>query len=414
VSPKTGVSVSDYYIPEHSIIVPIEEAVRIVRTIAHKTGTETISIDDADGRTLGETVYAPDNMPGFDRSTMDGYAIITGDTSDATKENPSILMIAGLVQKGIPGPETIKSGYAIAIQTGGLLPEGSDAVVMDEDCIHTGNEIYILKPISAGENIIRHDEDFKKDEPVYQEGWILRPQDIGVLASLGKIRVKVRKRPVIGIISTGRELVPSESIPRSGEVREVNSYLIAAFCRRQGALPVRYGIIRDDISELTRLLQHAAQECDTVIVSGGSARDQNDVTARVIHNLGEVFTEGISFAPDKRTTIGRINTVLVIGLPGHPSATYMVLTLVVIHLIQAMKGSPCQRVYRIRAKLADHLYAFKQSDRYIRVSLNDGIAVPVFGKAGLINMLSLSDGIVRIPGGGAGYRAGDMVEVMIW
>lgn len=412
--PKTTHANKGQFQPDHSSTVPIEEAVQIVRTIAHKTGTETIPVDDADGRTLSETIYAFEDVPGFDRATMDGYAIIAADTEYASMQTPAHLRVIGFTRKGISENRKIESGQAMAIQTGGILPAGSDTIIIHEDCTVESDGIAINTPIHPDKNIIRRDEDYKKDEPVYPEGWILRPQDIAVLASIGKIRVKVRKKPVIGIISTGRELVPSEAIPKSGEVREVNSYLIAAFCKRQGAVPVRYGIIRDDAKELTHLIEQAAQECDAIIVSGGSARDQNDITAQVIHSLGDVFTDAISFAPEKRTTIGRINTVLVIGLPGHPSSTFMVLTLVVIHLIQAMKGSPCQNVYRRRAILTDDLHAFRESDRYIRVSIENDTASPVFGKAGLMNMLIQSDGIVRIPAGTNGFRAGDQVEVMIW
>ena len=399
---------SDY----HS--VSVEEAIRVVRTIAHKTGTETIPVDEADERTLSEAIYATTDLPGFDRATMDGYAIIASDTTDASWEKPCYLTLIGSVQKGSSNFEHITRTHTIAIQTGGILPQGADTIVRAEDCTVEGDRIRITRPMTSYTNIIRRDEDFKKDEPVYPEGWVIRPQDIGVLASIGKIRVKVRKKPIIGIISTGRELVPSDAIPKSGEVREVNSYLISAFCKRQGAIPARYGIIKDNAEDLTRLIEQASQECDAIIVSGGSARDQHDITAQVIHTLGQVYTEGISFAPEKRTTIGRIGTVLVIGLPGHPSATFMVLTLVVIHLIQAMKGSPNQQVYRKKAILSDQLHAFRDSDRYIRVTLNGEIATPVFGKSGLIHMLSQSDGIVRIPAGSNGYHVGDRVEVMIW
>ncbi|MFH0967574.1 MAG: gephyrin-like molybdotransferase Glp, partial [Methanobacteriota archaeon] len=394
--------------------VPLEEAIQIVQTIAHKTGTETISIDKANGRILSEAIKATTDFPGFDRSTMSGYALIASDIADASEENPCFLTLIGVVLRGVSDFGGINHGQAIAIQTGGILPEGADTVIISEHCTMALDQVRVTQPIPSYANITRRDEDFKKNESVYPEGWELRPQDIGVLASIGKIRVKVRKKPVIGIISTGRELVPSESIPKSGEVREVNSYLITAFCKRQGAIPVRYGIIRDDADDLTTLLDEASQECDAIIVSGGSARDQHDITAQVIQTLGKVYTEGISFAPDKRTTIGKIGTVLVIGLPGHPSATFMVLTLVVIHLIQAMKGSPCQNVYRKRVRLTDHLLANRDRDRYIRMSITDDCASPVFGKSGLIHMLSQSDGIVRIPAGSEGYREGDWVEVMTW
>ncbi|HWQ67012.1 MAG TPA: gephyrin-like molybdotransferase Glp [Methanospirillum sp.] len=394
--------------------VPLEEAIQIVRTIAHKTGTETISVDEADGRILSETIHAPTDLPGFDRSTMSGYAIIASDIADASESNPCYLTLIGIVHRGVSESERIHHGQAIAIQTGGKLPEGGDVVVNSEVCTVEGDQVRITHPLAPYSNVLQKDEDFKKNEAVYPAGWEVRPQDIGVLASIGKVRVKVLKKPVIGIISTGRELVPSESIPKSGEVREVNSYLISAFCKRQGAIPVRYGIVRDDAEVLTSLLREASLECDAIIVSGGSARDQHDITAQVIHTLGKVYTEGISFAPDKRTTIGKIGTVLVIGLPGHPSATFMVLTLVVIHLIQAMKGSPSQRIYRKQVVLTDHLCAGRDSDRYIRVSITDEYASPVFGKAGLIHMLSQSDGIVRVPAGSEGYREGDRVEVMTW
>ncbi len=393
--------------------VPLEEAVRIVRSIAHKTGTETIPTDEADGRTLSESIYALNDMPGFDRATMDGFAIISSDTSD-TLIKPCTLTFVGSVRKGLSTTPTISNGQAVSIQTGGKLPKGADTVVLADECNVQGDRITVKCPVSPGRNIIRRDEDFRKGEPVYPAGWILRPQDIAVLASIGRIRVKVRKKPVIGIISTGRELVPSESIPKSGEVREVNSYLVTAFCKRQGAIPVRYGIIRDDAEELTNLIEQASQECDAIIVSGGSSRDEHDITAQVIHKLGKVYTEGISFAPEKRTTIGQIDSVLVIGLPGHPSATFMVLTLVVIHLLQAMKGSPNQQVYRKFVRLTDNLHASRESDRFIRVTITDDQATPVFGKAGLIHMLSQSDGIVKIPAGSKGFCAGDRVEVMIW
>lgn len=414
VRPKRDPTGRRYHTSDPGTVVPVEEAIRIVRSIAHTTGSETIPIDEADGRTLIETLFAPDDVPGFDRASRDGYAIIADDTHGSSSRCPVHFDLSGTVEKGASDPGEIRSKQASAIETGGKLPEGADAVVSGEECTVEERKVIISRPVSRYENTILKGEDFSKGEPVYPKGWIIRPQDIGVLASIGITRIKVRKKPVIGIISTGRELVPSESFPRSGEVREVNSYLISAFCKRQGAIPVRYGIVRDDPVRLGMLLEQAAPECDAIIISGGSARDDHDVTAQVIRSLGEVYTDGITFAPEKRTTIGKINSVLIIGLPGHPSATYLVLSLVVIHLIQAMKGSPCQRVYRRQVTLSDHLHAFPDSDRYIRVKINGDTAIPVFGKAGLMNMLSLSDGIVRIPANSAGFRTGDRIEVMIW
>lgn len=394
--------------------VAVEDAVRIVRSIAHATGTETIPIDEADGRTLAKRIITPTDLPGFDRSSYNGYVIISSDTIKASEKSPVSLKLVGDIEKGVLEEVRIKPGQCMHIHTGGVIPLDADAVIQQEDISKSEGLIQIRRTVNQGENITRGDEDFKKNEAIYPKGWIIRPQDIGVLASIGITRVTVRKKPIIGIISTGRELIPPESVPQKGQVREVNSYLISAFCRRQKAIPVRYGIIRDEPDELEQLLMHAANECDALIVSGGSARDHNDVTARVIRSLGEVYTDSISFSPEKQTTIGRIGSVLIIGLPGHPSSTFMVLALVVIHLIQALKGSPCQRVYRKRVYLADDLHAHPDNDRYIRVSIHEDKAYPVFGKAGLMNMLALSDGLVRVPAGHTGFTTGAMVDVMIW
>jgi molybdopterin molybdotransferase len=408
-APGTDAS-SEYYFD----VVPIEEAVRIVRNISHQTGTETIPIDDGDGRTLSDPVIALTDIPGFDRSWRDGYAVIADDIHAASESSPINLSCLGSVRMGTPSSLTVSQGHCMYIPTGGQIPDGANAVVMIEFTERIGDTILIKKPVLTGENIIRRDEDFKASDLIYPVGWILRPQDIGVLASIGKTQITVRKKPVIGIISTGTELVPAEAIPRPGEVREVNSFLITVFSRRQGAIPVRYGIIRDNPEELRETISRAARECDAVIVSGGSSKDRNDITAQTIAELGEVFVHGISIAPGKPTIIGKIQEVPVIGLPGHPASTFMVLSLVVIHLLQALKGSPCQKTYKQKIRMATSVPSEQGREHYLRVRIEGDSATPVLGKSGLMNTLAWSDGIIRIPAGDEGYEAGDEVEVMLW
>jgi molybdopterin molybdotransferase len=395
-------------------VVPIEEAVRIVRSIAHQTGSETIPIDDSDGRMLNEPVCALTDIPGFDRSWRDGYAVVSENTATASETNPAALQCLGRIQMGTPSELQISEGTCMYIPTGGHLPDGADAVIMVEYTDRIGETVIIKRPVVKGENIIRKDEDFKASDQIYPQGWIIRPQDIGVLASVGKTRITVRKNPVIGIISTGSELVPAEAVPRPGEVREVNSHLISVFCRRQGATPVKYGIIRDNPDELKQTILRAADECDAVIVSGGSSKDRHDITAETIGSLGKIYVHGISIAPGKPTIIGKIGEIPVIGLPGHPASTFMVLSLVVIHLIQAMKGSPCQRIFKKRVRLETSILSETGREQYIRVRIEGDLATPVLGKSGLMNTLAYSDGIIRIPTGEEGFEAGDEVEVMIW
>lgn len=395
-------------------VVPIEEAVRIVRSIAHQTGSETIAIDDSDGRTLNEPVHAQTDIPGFDRSWRDGYAVIAGDLLNTSETSPAVLQCKGRIKMGQQSDERVTEGSCMYIPTGGYLPEGADAVVMVEYTDRIGDTVFIKREIVKGENVIRKDEDFKAFDLIYPQGWIIRPQDIGVLASVGKTRITVRKNPTIGIISTGIELVPAEAVPRPGEVREVNSHLISVFCRRQGAIPVKYGIIRDNPEELRMTIMRAAEECDAVVVSGGSSKDRHDITAETIGALGEIYVHGISIAPGKPTIIGKIDDIPVIGLPGHPASTFMVLSLVVIHLLQAMKGSPCQRIFKRKVRLQSGISSETGREQYIRVRIEGDLATPVLGKSGLMNTLAYSDGIIRIPAGDEGYEAGDEVEVMVW
>lgn len=395
-------------------VVSIDEAVKTVRSIARQTGTETIVIDEADSRVLAEAIISGEDIPGFDRSWKDGYAVIAAETYSASEQNPVILSLSGSVSMGKSEPGYISPGECRYIPTGGQMPAGADAVVMIEYAEQVGSQILIRQPVSVRENVIGRDEDFKAGSVIYPTGFTLRPQDIGVLASIGRTRISVRKNPRIGIISTGVELVPAEAIPRVGEVREVNSHLISVFLHRQGATPVRYGIIRDNKDELVNTIRTACSECDAVIVSGGSSKDRNDITVRAIESLGTVYIHGISIAPGKPTIIGRCNDVPVIGLPGHPASTFMVMTLVVIHLIQAMKGSPCQHIYKKTIRMATDVRSEGGRELYLRVKIDDGGATPVLGKSGLLNTLLHSDGIIHIPAGKEGLERGEETEVRLW
>ncbi len=395
-------------------VVTIDEAVRTVRSIAKQTGTETIMIDEADGRVLAESILTHEDIPGFDRSWKDGYAVVASDTYPATESSPGILSLKGAIAMGKTDLGQIQPGECMYIPTGGQMPAGADAVVMIEYSQQVGEKVLIRQPVVVRENVIAKDEDFSAGTVIYPSGFTLRPQDIGVLAAIGRTRISVRKNPRIGIISTGVELVPSEAIPRIGEVREVNSHLISVFLRRQGAVPVRYGIIRDNMEELIKTIETASRECDAIVVSGGSSKDRNDITFRAIASLGKVFVHGISIAPGKPTIIGQCEEVPVIGLPGHPVSTFMVLTLVAVHLIQAMKGAPCQHVYKKTIRMATDLKSEGGREQYIRVKIENDAATPVLGKSGLLNTLLHSDGIIHIPPGKEGLVKGEEVEVRLW
>ncbi len=208
--------------------------------------------------------------------------------------------------------------------------------------------------------------------------------------------------------------MPVTELPRIGQVRDVNSYVIAAFVRDHGCIPVTYGIVRDDRDIFEAALTRAAGECDAVLISGGSSKDDRDMAAAVIAQRGEVLIHGIAIAPGKPTIIGRCGSVPVIGLPGHPAATFVVLVAIVRHLLDDMTGSAAQEPVTVTAKLAMNVPSTKGREDYIRVFVKDGIATPLFGKSGLLNTLAKSNGVLRVPAGSEGFENGSQVGIILW
>lgn len=394
-------------------VVPVVRAVETVRSIAPAIGAEAVPVGDALHRVLAEDVRASCDLPGFDRSVVDGYAVQASDTTGSSEALPAMLALEGRIEMGQAPAGGVGPGRCWYIPTGGVMPPGADAVVMVEHAERVGDEVLVQRAVAPGENVLRRDEDFAAGSLVLPAGRRLSPQDLGVLAAAGVAEVPVRRVPRVGIISTGNEVVPVEADLTPGRVRDANSYLCAGFVQEQGCEPHRYGIVRDDPAILRPVLEEAAAACDCVLISGGSSKDVRDMSARVIGDLGEVLVHGVAIAPGKPTIIGRVGTVPVIGLPGHPGSAFIVLVAVVRHLLAAMTGAsvaPC----RVRARLAANVPSAKGREDYVRVRLQDGAAVPVFGKSGLLNTLVQSDGIVVVPAGREGFETGDEVEVVLW
>ena len=395
-------------------VVPVSRAVDVAQRLAVPPHTETVSLDEAQGRVLAADIASDIDIPGFTRSVMDGYAVRAADTEGAGDATPAILSLKGRVLMGSATEHAVMPGECIYLPTGGILPAGADAVVMAEHTEPFGDSILIKKPAADGENIIRYNEDFKKGEMVLTKGRRLSAQDLGVLAAVGCNEVPVTKQPRIGILSTGNELVPVTQVPATGQVRDVNSFVIAAFVRDHGCIPVRYGIVRDDRETFAAALVKAAGECDAVLISGGSSKDDRDMTAAVIAGLGKVFVHGVAIAPGKPTVIGKAGTVPVIGLPGHPAATFVVLLAIVRHLLDGMTGNAAPDPVTIPATLAINVPSTKGREDFLRVSLKDGVATPLFGKSGLLNTLTRSNGILRVPAESEGFEKGCRVDIIPW
>jgi molybdopterin molybdotransferase len=268
--------------------------------------------------------------------------------------------------------------------------------------------------VPRGENIMVRGEDFSKDEVVLFPGTILSPREVGVLAAVGRKGFPVFRCPKIGIISTGNELVPLSGIPQPGQTRDINSFMIGAFLQARGCVPVHFGIVRDEHNLLGSKIDEALSRCDAILLSGGSSKDERDLTADLIRERGEVLIHGISIAPGKPTIIGRVGGKPIIGLPGHPASAYVVLLAIVQPFLAAMTGRERDRMPSVTSILAENIPSVKGREDYVRVRLSDGKAVPEFGKSGLMNTLVRSDGLVRIPPGCEGLEEGETVEVLLW
>jgi molybdopterin molybdotransferase len=384
--------------------------------------TENLPTEKALDRVLAEPIKAPHPLPPFDRSTVDGYAVRASDTFGASPGLPAYLRLVGEVQMGTPAAVVLSSREAALIHTGGMIPEGADAVVMIEDTqIARKEEIEILKPVAEGQNVLLTGEDVKRDEVVLETGTILRPQEIGGLLALGFTEVKVAYRPRVGIISTGDEVVPPEEEPALGQVRDINSHTLSALVTKTGGEPVRRGIIPDQYEDLIQAALLAHAEDDIVVITAGSSVSERDITVEVIAALGGpgVLVHGVSIKPGKPTILAVAEGIPVIGLPGNPVSALVVAGLFVAPVIRHLLGMERKTlVPKINARLSLNIASITGREDYqpVRVIRTaDGyLAEPVFGRSNLIFTLVRADGLVRIPPEATGLEMGEEVEVLLF
>lgn len=383
--------------------------------------SETVPLEEAYGRTVYEEIYAPEDLPGFLRSTVDGYAVNSSDTFGARESSPAYISVKGEIQMGVIPDFSLSKGESALIATGGMLPEGADSVIMIEHVnLISDNLIEVLKPVSPWENVIFKDEDVKKGETVLKAGSILKPQEIGALAGLGITHVKVSKKPIVSIILTGDEIVPHTESALPGQVRDVNSFTLAGLAVKTGAVPIKIGIVKDEYIEIKTAVEKAYEISDVILITGGTSAGVKDLTAKVIDELGPpgVLFHGASIKPGKPIIGGVCRGKPVFGLPGHPVAVYICFEIFVKPVIEKMLGIKDRKFKKlIKAKIARNLPSQAGREDFIRVSLEerDGQlwATPLLSKSGLIMSLVRADGILHIPQELLGFQEGDEVIVEI-
>ncbi|SFH30030.1 molybdopterin molybdochelatase [Desulfotomaculum arcticum] len=398
----------------------VEEARTIIGGHINIGGIEKVLLLESPGRRLAEDVRALDAVPGFDRSTMDGFAVKARDTFGASESLPAYLDVTGEVLMGREAVGNIGTGQAWRIPTGGMLPPGADAVVMVEYTEELDDRtIGVTRPVAPGDHVVRCGEDISPGARVLSAGQIIRPQDLGLLSSVGLTEVAVALPIRVGIISTGDEVIEPGCSPAPGQVRDINSYALYGQAAACGAKPCIYGIVRDSYELLLDKVRQALAECDIVLLSGGSSVGVRDVAHKVIDSLGfpGVLFHGISIKPGKPTVGAVVDGKPVFGLPGHPVSAMVVFELLVTPLLKygIYRNNPLE--FPVRARMTRNMRSAAGREDYLRVRLYKDeeiiVAEPILGKSGLISTMVQANGLARIPAEKEGVEAGEYVEVKL-
>ena len=386
---------------------------------ARRTGVETVALSGAHGRVPAQPIRAPHDLPGFARATVDGFAVRAADTYGASEGLPSYLDVTGAVLMGRAPEVAVAPGIAVAMPTGGVLPEGADAVVMVEHTQETmPGTIEVVRPVAPGEGLVRADEDARAGAELLPAGRRLRAQDVGLLAAAGATDVRVHARPRVAIVSTGDEIVPPGTEDLAiGQIRDATASALGALVRDAGGDPDPRGIVPDDRDALASVLRDAVASCDVVVVSAGSSVGARDETAAVVAGLGEpgIWTHGIALRPGKPTLLADCGGVPVIGLPGNPRSALVVFRVIgmpIVRLVGGMTDPPPEPT--VRARLERSVPSAAGRLDVVQVTVRDGIATPLFGASALLTILTAADGSIVVPHDATGLPAGSEVDVTLY
>lgn len=369
--------------------------------------TEQVQLEDCDGRALAADIISPRDVPHYDRSAMDGYAVRAEDTFGGSRD-------AGIMLKLAAG-NRISPGECLQVHTGSPIPAGADAVVMVENTELSGNSVEVLGQVSPGQNVGLRGEDVRKGDVVFRQGRQLKPSDAGLLASMGLQEVTVYTRPRVLIIPTGEEIVPRGTEPEPGQMNESNGVMNYLYARRYGGLPTVHGIVVDDREKIRAALKEAAAY-DLVVTTGGSSVGKRDLLPEVVASIGKVLVHGVAIKPGRPVALGYVEDgkrTPIVCLPGYPAACAIDSMVFVDPAVKRLGHLPPSAYRTEKAVLTRKIASEAGYRTYTRVTVADGRATPLRTKgAGILSSVSQADGYVIVPEDREGYDAGETVEVV--
>ena len=399
--------------------IPVAEAGRLVMEYAQTIGTENIPLEDTYGRILAEPIIAKHDVPPFDRSPYDGFAVRAEDTTGASGDNRVPFNVIGEIGAGHVGDREIGEGEAYRIMTGAPIPINADAVVMLEQTIEQKDAFTLRKPFTSGENISVQGEDAKDGEKLIEEGAFIHPGTIALLATFGYAQVNVAKLPVVGILSTGTELLGVEEKLTPGKIRNSNGPMIAAQLTRMGISHKSYGMLVDDLDACTETVKKALDETDVLITTGGVSVGDYDYLPAIYERLGaKVLFNKVAMRPGSVTTVAVLGDKLLFGLSGNPSACFTGFELFTRPAILQMMGAEKPYMPRMKGILGEDFTKPNPFTRFVRAvweTTEEGIVVvPAgFNKSSAVSSIARGNCIIVLPSGTRGFTTGMEVDVLL-
>lgn len=391
----------------------LREAIEIMGSLVSETGDEEMPLKDALNRIAARDIVSSIDVPHFQKSAMDGFAVMAADTFGASQTKPKMFKIVDSVTAGVLSKKEFSIGECIEVTTGAPLPKNSDAVVMVEYAEKENNNISVYRPCTPGENTIGLGSDIKKGSVVIKKGTILNPARLGVLSAIGMTKVAVKRKPLLAYFSSGNEIQAPGSNLGPGTIYDINSTTMASAIKGHGCELLDLGLVRDNVSKIKDAILAGVTGADMVMLSGGSSLGGEDFMLAAVEELGEVLVHGIAVKPGKPVLVGNVKGKLVLGLPGYPTSALSNFYILAVPLIRKMLGVEEKKVF-IEKKLARKIASTIGRYEFMAVKIDGDLAVPVMKGSSSITTLADADGFLEIDENTEVLNKGDIVKVRLF